>query len=197
MTNSGAEKARLCRARFAVCRHFRSAAPAYFDLPPVARGKRLTIGIAIPPLFAFPPPKKNCHTQRVPPHKTSGCTAPSTRKAYSDLPPVAWRKRPTIGLNIPYVTRTKTLPAAAPQLRRDPPPSAPPPLGWLLRRGSDATPVVAPSCLGSRRVRWLSPDYRDSDSKVSPFHPVQTDSPGMQIPGEFRISAPIRQPGRP
>ena len=47
--------------------------------------------------FRIPPTPQDCHTQRVPPHKTSGCTAPSTRKAYFDLPPVAWRKRPTIG----------------------------------------------------------------------------------------------------
>ena len=45
MTNSGAEKARLRRARFAVCRHFRSAAPAYFWTSFVAWGKCPTIGL--------------------------------------------------------------------------------------------------------------------------------------------------------
>ena len=56
MTNRGAEKARQGRARSPVCRHFWSAAPAYFEKPPVAWGKRPTIGIVKPPLFALQHP---------------------------------------------------------------------------------------------------------------------------------------------
>ena len=47
---------RGCAAPTHICRHFRSAAPAYFQASFVARGKSLTIGIATLSLFAFQHP---------------------------------------------------------------------------------------------------------------------------------------------
>ena len=156
MTNSEAEKARLRRARFAVCRHFHSAAPAYFEKPPVARRKRLTIGIAKPPLFTLQHPQKRFPSI----HRRAERNFQSKHKSWARPSGEIPGLRPVCSAPIPpAAARGSPRTTSPPQSGAGAAPAAPPhgrsPRSACRRPdgGAPPAPALPPGCPASRSPR--------------------------------------------